>query len=189
MSVPPTVERQPRQPRPMRFVPHFLLRELFGWTLAMGVLAALAALFPWELGEKADPFAPAFKDIRPEWYFMFLFQTLKLVPGGEIMGVEYEAIPVLLSGLGALVLILVPFLDRGVERHGRSPLFTAAGVVALIYIVGFTAWGYDSLVPVWVVLATAVVVAILSIGTTRRAADDAPEPERSAGSRQPGAPR
>ena len=59
----------------------------------MGVLAAIAALFPWELGEKADPFAPAYQDIRPEWYFVFMFQTLKLVPGGQILGIEYEAIP------------------------------------------------------------------------------------------------
>ena len=36
-----------------------------------------AALFPWELGEKADPFAPAPAGIKPEWYFLFMFQTLK----------------------------------------------------------------------------------------------------------------
>jgi cytochrome b6 len=165
MSVPPGVERAARRHRTMRFFPHFALRELFGWTLALGVLAALAALFPWELGEKADPFAPAYRDIRPEWYFVFLFETLKLVPGGEIAGVEYEAIPVLLSGVAALLLVLVPFLDRGVVRRGRSPVFTAVGVAALVYIVGFTAWGYRSLLPVWVVLATAAVVLVLSLGT------------------------
>ncbi len=41
------------------------------WYMALGVLAALAALFPWELGIKADPFGPAPAGIKPEWYFMF----------------------------------------------------------------------------------------------------------------------
>ncbi|RPH55951.1 cytochrome bc complex cytochrome b subunit [bacterium] len=171
MSVPPKVEREGRQGRPMKFFPHFALRELFGWTLALGVLAALAALFPWELGEKADPFAPAYKDIRPEWYFMFMFQSLKLVPGGEIAGIEYEAIPILLFGVAGLLLVLVPFLDRGVVRRGRSPVFTAVGIAALVYMVAFTAWGYDSLLPVWVVLATGVLILILSLGTRRAGGD------------------
>ena len=34
----------------MPFVPHFLLRDMVGWYLALAILAALAALFPWELG-------------------------------------------------------------------------------------------------------------------------------------------
>jgi cytochrome b6 len=167
MSVPPKVEAEKKLGRPMRFFPHFALRELFGWTLALGVLAALAAFFPWELGEKADPFAPAYRDIKPEWYFMFMFETLKHVPGGEIAGLEYEAIPILLFGLGGLLLLLVPFLDRGVVRRGRSPAFTAAGVLALVYVVGLTAWGYRSLAPIYVVLATGLVVAILGLGTRR----------------------
>jgi cytochrome b6 len=73
MSVPPRAEEEASQRRPMKFFPNFALRDLFGWILALGVLVAIAALFPWELGEKADPVAPAFKDIRPEWYFMFMF--------------------------------------------------------------------------------------------------------------------
>jgi cytochrome b6 len=153
MSSPPSEERKGAS-RSMKFFPHFALRDLFGWILALGVLAALAAFFPWELGEKADPFAPAYRDIKPEWYFMFMFQTLKFVPGGEILGVEYEAIPILLFGLGALVLVLVPFLDRGVSKEGRSPAFTAAGFLVLAYIVGMTAWGYHSPVPVLVAFAT-----------------------------------
>ena len=167
MSVPKAVEREAGERRPMRFFPHFALRELFGWTLALGVLAALAALFPWELGDKADPFAPAYKDIRPEWYFVFLFETLKKVPGGQVLGLEYEAIPILLSGVGALLMVLVPFLDRGAARTGRSPAFTAIGVAALVYIVGLTAWGYRSLVPVYVVLATFALVAVLGLATRR----------------------
>src|SRR5262245_15515981 len=88
MSVPPAADGEARRRRPMRFLPHYALRDLFGWLLALGVLGTLAALLPWELGAKADAFAPAPKDIRPEWYFMFMFETLKLVPGGSIWGLE-----------------------------------------------------------------------------------------------------
>ena len=165
MSVPPRLSKEASTKRPMKFLPNFALRDLWGWTLALGVLAAMAALFPWELGDKADPFAPAFKDIRPEWYFMFMFETLKLVPGGEIVGIEYEAFPILLFTLGALVMVLVPFLDRGVERSDRSPLFTWCGVLILAYMVGMTAWGYRSWMPVLSMLGSLIVIALLGYGT------------------------
>ena len=131
----------------------------------MAVLAGLAAFFPAEIGEKADPFAPAYKDIRPEWYFMFMFETLKLVPGGEIAGMEYEAIPILFFGLGGLLMLLVPFLDRGVVETGRSPVFTWLGVLFLIYAVGMTAWGYRSWVPVLVVFGAMFFIRLLGYAT------------------------
>jgi cytochrome b6 len=171
MSVPPREEEESRRRRPMPFVPHFALRDLFGWTLALALLAALAALFPWELGEKADPFAPAFENIRPEWYFMFMFQTLKRVPGGEVLGLEYEAIPILLFGLGGLLLVLVPFLDRGLLRRGRSPGFTVVGIVAVAYVVAMTAWGYASWAPVWAALVFAALVGVLVYGTRHGAGE------------------
>src|SRR6266699_6165233 len=91
MSVPPSIAEQ--SVKKVKFVPNFLMRDLIGWILAIGALAALAALFPWELGEKADPFAPAPAGIKPEWYFLFMFQTLKLIPAkilsfdGEVIGI------------------------------------------------------------------------------------------------------
>lgn len=165
MSSPPGLEEEAKKRRPMRFFPHFVLRDLFGWTLALGVLAALAALFPWELGEKADPFMPAYEGIRPEWYFMFMFQTLKLVPGGQVLGIEYEAIPILLFGLCGALLILVPFLDRGEDRGWKSRSFTVVGVVAAVFVIGMTSWGYHSWLPVLVTLGAAVLVLVLGIVT------------------------
>jgi cytochrome b6 len=159
MSVPPSAEEEAERRRPMKFFPHFFLRDLFGWILALGVLATLAALFPWELGEKADTFAPAYQNIRPEWYFMFLFQTLKLVPGGEIFGMEYEAIPILLSGVAALIVVLVPFIDAG--RPARGRWLSVLGALTAAYAVGMTAWGYGSLTPVYVVLASVVLLSVL----------------------------
>ena len=165
MSVPPRQKKQAERRRPMKFFPDFALRDLWGWTLALGVLAAIAAMFPWELGEKANPFAPAYKDIRPEWYFMFMFETLKLVPGGEIFHIEYEAIPILLFSLGGLLLMLVPFLDRKVSRTGESRGFTIVGILALVYMVGMTAWGYRSVLPVLIVVGTLLLMLILSLAT------------------------
>ncbi len=154
MSVPTSVEQRGK-PREMPFVPHFLLRDLLGWVLALGVLAALAALFPWELGEKADPFAPAFADIKPEWYFMFMFETLKIVPGGETLGLENEAIAIIGFTLMGLVAFLVPVIDRRPGSQGLiHPLI---GAVALTFIVGMTAWGYRAW---WPVVATAVLVVV-----------------------------
>lgn len=165
MSVPPSVEEEAKKRRPMPFFPHFAMRDLFGWTMALAVLATLAALFPWELGEKADAFAPAYANIRPEWYFVFMFQALKLVPGGAIAGIEYEAIAILLFNLCGLVLILVPFLDRGVRKNGRSPGFTIAGIVALAVIVGMTMWGYKSVLPLLIVAGTALMLWLVALVT------------------------
>ena len=162
MSTPPGSREEAERRRPMRFFPDFALRDLFGWTVALAVLVAMAALFPWELGEKADPFASAPANIRPEWYFIFLFETLKLVPGGSVAGLEYEAIPILLSLVGAVGLILVPFFDNDPLRKGRSRLFSGLGALALLYAVGMTAWGYRSPVPILVVVGLIGLLAVLA---------------------------
>jgi len=142
MSVPPSVERKyPNGNVPSyRFVPNFLLRDLMGWYLALGVLAALAALFPWDLGVKADPFAATPAGIRPEWYFLFMFQTLKLIPG-RFLFMEGEQFGLFLFGLAGLLWVLVPFLDRNpVGRIGRWIAFV--GIGAIVYILGMSLWAW-----------------------------------------------
>lgn len=141
MSVPPSVASHDL-PR-MKFFPNFFLRDLIGWILAVGVLAALAALFPWQLGEKADPFAPAPAGIKPEWYFLFMFQTLKVLPG-RILFIEGEVIGILALVLGGIVWLLVPFLDRPEENNRRTRWFTFGGIVLVIYIATMTVVGYLS---------------------------------------------
>jgi cytochrome b6 len=139
MSVPASLKAQ--NVRKMKFIPNFLLRDLIGWILAIGVLAALAALFPWELGEKADPFAPAPAGIKPEWYFLFMFQTLKYLPA-KILGMDGEVLGIMAFNLVALLLFIVPFVDRGSENRRRTLLFNVIGVLALLYIVAMTIIGY-----------------------------------------------
>ena len=140
MSVPPKVEREGGVHK-MPFLPDFLLRDLVGWLIALAVLAALAAYFPAHLGEKADPFASAPAGIKPEWYFMFMFQTLKYLPA-HILGIEGEIVGILGFALGGAFLLLIPFLDRRTARGQPSPLFTWIGVAIIVYIIVLTYLGY-----------------------------------------------
>src|SRR6516225_5978405 len=137
MSVPPAVERAIAEgrgkPRCMPFFPNFLLRDVIGWYAALGVLGALAALFPWELGTKADPFSSAPAGIRPEWYFLFMFQTLKYVPA-KFLFLEGEFAGLLGFALAAAVWIAVPFLDYKAGFGRVTRFFTGLGVFALVFI-------------------------------------------------------
>jgi quinol-cytochrome oxidoreductase complex cytochrome b subunit len=122
----------------MPFIPHFLLRDLVGWYIALAILAALSAWFPWDLGEKADPFGSAPDGIKPEWYFVFMFQTLKKLPG-HVLGIEGEVFGVLLFGLAGLVVLFLPFLDRG---PATRRILNAMATVAVVFVVVMTIWGY-----------------------------------------------
>jgi cytochrome b6 len=145
MSVPPGVGAGNGR-REMPFLPNFLLRDAIGWSAAVGVLAALAALFPWELGEKADPFAPAPAGIRPEWYFAWMFQTLKLLPA-HVLVFEGEVLGVLAFGAGAALFVLVPFLDRSPTDQPRHRAFAVVGLLVLAYMAVMTALVYLPLRP------------------------------------------
>ncbi|MBI2466819.1 MAG: cytochrome b N-terminal domain-containing protein [Candidatus Rokubacteria bacterium] len=140
MSTPPGAEG-PGPGRRMPFFPNFLLRDLVGWLSALAILAALAAYFPVELGKKADPFASAPAGIRPEWYFVFMFQTLKYLPS-YILGIEGEIVGVVGFGLGGLLLLLVPFLDRRTARGERSRLIAGLAVGTILYMLLLTYLGY-----------------------------------------------
>jgi quinol-cytochrome oxidoreductase complex cytochrome b subunit len=137
MSVPPSVENEPGPKRVMKFLPDFLLRDLVGWLAALAMLALLASLFPWELGDKADPYAPAPAGIKPEWYFGWMFQTLRMLPS-HILGLEGELVGILGIGAAAAVWVAAPFLDdpKGTGQRGR--MWTAIGVIAIVYVIVFT---------------------------------------------------
>jgi cytochrome b6 len=143
MSVPIAVERRLRASQPRRqmpFFPNYILRDVLAWYIALAALAALAAFDPWELGKKADPFAAVPPGIRPEWYFLATFYTLKLLPS-HILGIEGERLGVIAFGLAAAFLFFVPFLDRRASRGENSPLFTIAAIAAIVYLVVFTIVG------------------------------------------------
>lgn len=127
--------------RSIPFFPDFFLRDLVVWMVVLNILLALSVFFPWELGEKADPFSPAPPGIKPEWYFLFIFQTLKLLPP-HIFGLEGEMIGVVGLAILALFLILVPWIDTPAREGRRSKLLDILGILFLIYFAVFTVLGY-----------------------------------------------
>ncbi len=124
----------------MKFIPDFLLRDLVGWLAAVTVLAVLAAIFPWELGEKADAFAPAPAGIKPEWYFVYMFQTLKYIPS-KILGMDGEVLGIMGFGLLGLLLVITPFISPE-PRKGRRSLLPIVGILVLVYIIVLSALAY-----------------------------------------------
>jgi len=137
MSVPPSIEEEQKKTgraiKAMPFVPHFALRDLFGWTIALTLLAGLSAYYPWELGKKADLFASAPAGIRPEWYFLWMFQALKYAPA-TILGLSGELLVLVPVTLGALALILLPFLDPGTARSRRVVKWLAAFALVVMSV-------------------------------------------------------
>ena len=139
MSTPPSVDSR-SAPR-MKFIPDFLLRDLVGWLAAITLLAALAAIFPWELGEKADAFAPAPAGIKPEWYFVFMFQTLKYIPA-KILGFDGEVLGILFFGVLGLLLLITPFISAPEARRGGRSWLTPVGILVIAYIIVLSAMAY-----------------------------------------------
>jgi quinol-cytochrome oxidoreductase complex cytochrome b subunit len=124
----------------MKFFPNFALREAMAWYIALGVLGALAALSPWGIGAKADPFAPAPAGIKPEWYFLFMFQTLKLIPS-KVWFIDGEVLGVLGFGLAGVLWVFLPFFNERRFQWARV-FITGLGIFALAYICSMTVYGY-----------------------------------------------
>jgi quinol-cytochrome oxidoreductase complex cytochrome b subunit len=125
----------------MPFFPNFLLRDLLLWLLVLNFLAILAVFFPWELGKKADAFASAPAGIQPEWYFLFMFQTLKFFPA-KIGPLDGEVLGITLFAVAGLLWLLVPFWDRKSARGQKNRTITYIGLAAILYIVVFSLLGW-----------------------------------------------
>ena len=79
--------------------------------------------------------------IKPEWYFTFMFTTLKLIPG-HILGIEGEKLAIMAFMAGGLFWMLAPFLDRRAAREKKSPIFTWIGILVAVYILVMTVVTY-----------------------------------------------
>ncbi len=125
----------------MPFFPNFLLRDMVFWLLVLNLLAILAVFFPWELGKKADPFAPAPAGIKPEWYFLFMFQTLKFIPP-KLLVIDGEVFGIMLFGVAGFLWLMVPFIDRRSSEGASSRWVTIAGIFVILFIVVMTILGW-----------------------------------------------
>ncbi|MBL7959098.1 cytochrome b N-terminal domain-containing protein [bacterium] len=142
MSEPLELANNPAHVRKtMPFFPNFLLRDLLFWLIVLNILAILAVFFPWELGKKADAFASAPAGIKPEWYFLFMFQTLKYIPA-HVLFIDGEVLGVILFAIGGLLWILVPFWDKKSSRGEKNLLVNYFGIGVVIYMLLLTILGW-----------------------------------------------
>jgi len=139
MSVPLSQEKRLRTPEP--FFPNVFYRDLIIWLVCLGIVVTLAVVLPPEIGKKADPLAPAPENIKPEWYFLFLFQTLKLFHG-EMAGLNGETVAIILISAAILFFFLIPVFDRRSAEGRPSPLFTWIGIFYLAYFTIMTVIGF-----------------------------------------------
>jgi len=123
------------------FFPNFILKDSLGWIIILALIGILCVFFPWEIGEKADAFATTPLGIKPEWYFIFMFTTLKIVPS-HILFIEGEILAIFGFIMGGIVWMLIPFLDRNAKRERKSPAFSFFGLLILLYIIVLTVLSY-----------------------------------------------
>lgn len=123
------------EPGPPYFPDHVLKEAIAGLVVA-ALLVGIAATYSAPLEALADP-ADTGYDPRPDWYFLGLFELLKIFQG------PYELIgTVVLPGVGVAGLLLLPFLDRSPHRHWRRrPFVVAVGAAVLLGAVGLTVSG------------------------------------------------
>jgi quinol-cytochrome oxidoreductase complex cytochrome b subunit len=137
--------------RGLKFFPDFALRDLLLWLICLIALASLAVFLPygpgipgmeWELGKKANPLAPAYPGIKPEWYFLWVYQLLKEFPP-HILGIEGPQAAIALVSVLFGIWALVPWLDRKARVDRPSPAFTDLAMAALIFLAYLTLKAWD----------------------------------------------
>jgi len=140
-----------RAPRGMKFFPSFALRDLLLWLACLMLLITLAVFLPygpgipgmdWELGEKADPFAPAYPGIKPEWYFLWEYQLLKEFPP-HLFGLEGPQVCLFVIAILLGIWAIIPWLDRRAYHNKPSPAFSDFGWAAILFLVYLTLMGWD----------------------------------------------
>ena len=116
------------------FPDHFKKELLVSYAvlIALGIIAITVHM---PLGQPADPLVTP-PHIKPDWYFLPVYQLLKFVPGW---------VGVLGTGAFAGALVLLPLLDRSPERHPRRrKIMTTIGIIVIAATIGLGWLGHIS---------------------------------------------
>lgn len=104
---------------------------LIGILALVVVIGVVGSFTPVGLGPPADPMDTP-EDIKPEWYFLFLYELLKYVP---------KTLGAMLPVIGAAVLLLWPFLDRRADSRRARTIRIVLVIVAIVAVIGLTVMG------------------------------------------------
>jgi menaquinol-cytochrome c reductase cytochrome b/c subunit len=122
------------------FFPYAVFKDSAMAVVVLFVIIIMALTLGAELGPKADPTSTTYVP-RPEWYFFFLFELLRVVKPPELVFLATIGIPTVCL----VLLLMLPFFDRGPERNpAKRPIATLAGIttigaMAYLSILGATA--------------------------------------------------
>jgi ubiquinol-cytochrome c reductase cytochrome b subunit len=124
-------ENKPKQFLP--FWPHYILSETIAWYIMLGILIILATVFPVGVEDKADAFKTP-EHVKPEWYFLAVYQFLKVASIFSFLGAEApKLMGVILPAIGGALLFVLPFLDRAPKRVWRKrPRMIAIVIIVLV---------------------------------------------------------
>lgn len=138
MSLPLGDDNKKKKIKELPFWPNFVYRESVVWLILLGILFTVAIFLPPSLEKAADLMAPAPEGIRPEWYFLFLFQTLKIFPA-KILFINGDTLAVLLISMAFIFFFFLPLIDnKPAEKRGK--VITLVAYVSIVFFVVMTVW-------------------------------------------------
>jgi quinol-cytochrome oxidoreductase complex cytochrome b subunit len=112
------------------FFPYAVAKDGLMAAIVVGIIILMSLVLGAELGPKADPTTTTYVP-RPEWYFFFLFELLRVIKPANLVPLATIGIPTICM----ILLFLLPFYDRGPERRPeRRPIATAAGIFTIVAI-------------------------------------------------------
>jgi menaquinol-cytochrome c reductase cytochrome b/c subunit len=119
------------------FFPYAVLKDSTMAFIVVAVIAAVSIVLGAELGPKVDPTTTTYVP-RPEWYFFFLFELLRVLKPPWLTPVATIGIPT----IAMVLLLLLPFYDRNSERRPeRRPIATTAGILTIVAMAYLTYLG------------------------------------------------